>query len=235
MCRLYSEDQRIGEGKLNGKRMRKIKLKICGVRHPGNAGAVLDIDPDYLGFIFYKKSPRYVGNDYHWIGNFETGPKVGKVGVFVDEPAGNILRISGEVGLDGVQLHGDEKPETCRRLKEGGLQVIKVFSMGSDFSFSALDAYIQDVDFFLFDTKGKYLGGNGIPFDWSLLEHYPRQVPFFLSGGIGTDNIGHVKFLKHPMLYAVDVNSKLESRPGIKDARLLKQFEGEFEKLNHDQ
>jgi phosphoribosylanthranilate isomerase len=94
--------------------------------------------------------------------------------------------------------------------------------------------YINYSDFFLFDTKGKYLGGNGIPFDWSVLEKYPYRIPFFLSGGIGTDNIGHVKYLHHPMLYAVDVNSKLESEPGVKDIQLLKVFRDEFEKLNHD-
>ncbi len=159
---------------------------------------------------------------------------VRKVGVFVNEPVEKIGNIAGEIGLDYVQLHGDEGPDTCFNLKEKGLQVIKVFSVGENFSFKEMGSYSGVVDYFLFDTKGKYLGGNGIPFDWSLLEKYPYQIPFFLSGGIGIDNIAHVKFFSHPRLYAVDVNSRLESEPGIKDPELLERFMEGFEKICHD-
>ena len=214
--------------------MSKIKLKICGLRLRENADSVLDIHPDFIGFIFYCKSPRYVGNRYEWIRQLEIDSSLKKVGVFVDNPVEDILCVTRDAGLGFVQLHGNESVETCRLLREKGLRVIKVFSIGTNFSFSALRSYIDHVDYFLFDTRGKYLGGNGIPFDWSLLEDYPYQVPFFLSGGIGIDNIGHVKYLNHPLLYAVDVNSKLELEPGVKDPRLLKKFREEFEKLNHD-
>ena len=214
--------------------MKKIKLKICGLRSQENIREVLHYQPDFMGFIFFDRSPRFVGENHQWIGELETGPSVRKVGVFVNDTVNNMMKITRETGIDFVQLHGREKPDTCGILKRKGLQVIKVFSVGDHFSFEEMNKYIGRVDFFMFDTRGKYLGGNGIPFDWSLLEKYPYQVPFFLSGGIGIDNIGHVKFLNHPMLYAVDVNSRLESEPGIKDIGLLEKFKEEFEKMSHD-
>jgi phosphoribosylanthranilate isomerase len=234
MCCFYSEDKGKGEGIYLALTMRKIRLKICGLRSGENIRDILPFNPDYIGFIFYDRSPRYVGENYSWIGDLDTGPAVRKVGVFVNETVEKMLKIAGASGIEYFQLHGEERPDTCVTLKENGLRIIKVFSAGKDFSFKDMEAYSGVVDYFLFDTRGKYLGGNGIPFDWSLLEKYPYQVPFFLSGGIGIDNISHVKFLSHPMLYAVDVNSRLESEPGIKDPDLLKRFMEEFEIINHD-
>jgi phosphoribosylanthranilate isomerase len=112
--------------------------------------------------------------------------------------------------------------------------VIKAFPVDDKFSFEGIKDYEGVVDFFMFDASGKYLGGNGIPFDWSLLENYPLQVPFFLSGGIGPENIMNVRFLSHPQLFAVDANSRLESGPGVKDPLLLQAFMKEFEKINYD-
>jgi phosphoribosylanthranilate isomerase len=214
--------------------MKRIRLKICGLRTLENIRDVLRYEPDFTGFIFYAQSPRFVKGPYQWIGKLDTGPSVRKVGVFVNDTIENMLKITKEADIEVVQLHGQESRETCMALKQKGLHVIKVFSVGDHFSFEEMRDFPGAVDFFMFDTCGKYLGGNGIPFDWSLLENYPYQVPFFLSGGIGLDNIGHVKFLNHPMLYAVDVNSRLESGPGIKDIGLLGKFIKEFEKLNHD-
>lgn len=209
----------------------KIRLKICGLRSPENAGIVLPFHPDYIGFIFYKKSPRYVGDDHRWIRHLDLEGSVQKVGVFVNEPVEKIEEICRQTGINIVQLHGREKPENCAKLREKDFQVIKVFPVSDNFSFDVIEEYTASVDYFLFDASGKYLGGNGIPFDWSLLEKYPLQVPFFLSGGIGPENIGNVYFLDHPELFAVDVNSRLESGPGIKDAGLLKEFMKEFEKI----
>ena len=234
MRSFYSENKGKGEGIYPALTMRKIRLKICGLRLAENIRDILPFKPDFIGFIFYDRSPRHVGENYSWIGDLDTGPAVRKVGVFVNESVDKILKIASETGLEYLQLHGEERPDTCFNLKEKGFQVIKVFSVGKDFSFQEMEAYSGVVDYFLFDTRGKYLGGNGIPFDWSLLEKYPYQVPFFLSGGIGTDNISYVKFLNHPMFYAVDVNSRLESDPGIKDPDLLERFMEEFEKISHD-
>jgi phosphoribosylanthranilate isomerase len=214
--------------------MRKIKLKICGLKSPDNTREILRYKPDYVGFIFYRGSPRYVGDQVGWIGEIETEPVTQKVGVFVNEPVEKILEAVSEAGVGSVQLHGNESPEICTALKDQGLGVIKVFSVGEDFSFSDLERYVGRVDHFLFDTHGKFLGGNGIPFDWSLLENYPYEIPFFLSGGIGPDNLVHVKYLHHPMLFAVDVNSRLESGPGIKDAGLIERFMKEYEKIAYD-
>jgi phosphoribosylanthranilate isomerase len=214
--------------------MRKIKLKICGLRSPENVAAVLSFRPDYIGFIFYKKSPRFVGEDHQWIHKLDSGKAAQKVGVFVNDPVERILAICRDTGIGIVQLHGQEKPEICGELMKNGLQVIKAFLVGDNFSFEEIVAYTAAVDFFLFDASGKYLGGNGIPFDWSLLENYPLQVPFFLSGGIGPENIMNVRFLSHPQLFAVDANSRLESGPGDKDPLLVQAFMNEFEKINYD-
>ena len=214
--------------------MRKIKLKICGLRSPENAREVLRYKPDYVGFIFYRKSPRYVGNQTGWIREFGAGSPAQKIGVFVNEPVDNMLETVSRTGLGYLQLHGNESPETCAALREKGIRIIKAFSVGNDFSFGVMEKYVGWVDYFLFDTRGKYLGGNGIPFDWSMLEKYPFGIPFFLGGGIGPDNIVHVGYLHHPMLHAVDVNSRLESGPGIKDPGLLDRFMEEFEKIKHD-
>lgn len=184
-----------------------------------------------MGFIFYTGSPRYVGNQFKWIREIEIGSDTQKVGVFVNEPVKNILETASQTGIEYIQLHGKESPETCSTLKEYGLQVVKVFSVGEDFSFKDMEIYVRWADYFLFDTRGKFVGGNGIPFDWSILEKYPYNIPFFLSGGIGPDNIAHVKYLQHPMLYGVDVNSRLESGPGIKDPGLIDRFMKEFEKI----
>jgi phosphoribosylanthranilate isomerase len=214
--------------------MGKIKLKICGLRSPENIRETLRFKPDFIGFIFYPRSPRYVGDQIRWIKNLETGNNIQKVGVFVNAPVEIIMEMAAEAGIEYLQLHGGESPDYCRMLKEKGFHMIKVFSVKEGLPFREMKAYVRTVDYFLFDTGGKYLGGNGIAFDWSLLEKYPYEVPFFLSGGIGSDNIGHVRYLHHPMLYAVDVNSKLESKPGFKDTGLLEKFMGEFEKMNHD-
>lgn len=234
MCGFYPENTGNGEGDHKGIMMSRIKLKICGLRSRENVDEVLRIKPDFIGFIFYKSSPRFVGEGYEWIGKLVTDPRTRKVAIFVDDSIENILKITQVSGIDYVQLHGTEKPETCMILRKKGLRVIKVFSVDDHFSFEEMKEYPGTVDFFMFDTRGKYHGGNGIPFDWSLLEKYPYQVPFFLSGGIGIDNIRHVKYLNHPMLYAVDANSRLESMPGIKDSSLLEKFREEFEKMSHD-
>ena len=214
--------------------MKKIKLKICGLCYSDNVYEVLKINPDFIGFIFYEGSPRFVGNHYGWIRNLNIGPHADKVAVFVNESAERIIEISEKTNVQYIQLHGNEPPELCGELTNKGLKLIKVFSVGEDFSFKMMEYYIGIADYFLFDTKGKYLGGSGISFDWNLIEKYPFNIPFFLSGGIGIENISNIRHLNNPMLFAVDVNSKLESFPGIKDSVKLGKFKEEFEKLHYD-
>lgn len=206
--------------------MKNLKLKICGMKH--NTDVVAHLRPDYLGFIFYEKSPR----------NFEgiipeLGSDIKKVGVFVDASMEFIIEKVTTYELDIIQLHGDEAPEFCSKLKElcrvqrsRDLQLWKVFSIKDHFNFNELTPYEKVVDTFLFDTKGKDKGGNGYTFNWEVLKDYPSNKPFVLSGGIGLEELPKVKELLTTKLpiYAIDVNSKFEQAPGVKDIRLLTQL-----------
>ena len=188
-----------------------------------NTSEVVTLQPDYLGFIFYKKSPRNFDCE---IPEIDTSIK--KVGVFVDENVETIVSLIEKHQLDAIQLHGHESPEICRLLKSTGKEIIKVFSIKNEFDFSVLETYEDVVDYFLFDTKGKLPGGNGYTFDWSILEQYPSTKSYFLSGGIGLNEVEKIKAFKgnpaSKYCYALDVNSKFELQPGLKDIDTLKQF-----------
>ncbi|MDO6605049.1 phosphoribosylanthranilate isomerase [Arenibacter palladensis] len=209
-----------------------MKLKVCGMKL--NTLEVATLDPDYLGFIFWEPSKRY----------FEgTIPKLPasmkKVGVFVDAPLEEILKKVDTYDLQAVQLHGKESPEFCidlkkinidrsKALEESNLEIIKVFSIKDDFDFSILTPYENVCDYFLFDTKGKLPGGNGFTFSWEVLKSYPSTKPYFLSGGIGLEEIEKIReFQQRPeskYCHAIDINSKFESEPGLKDVKKLKEF-----------
>ena len=206
-----------------------------------NPFEVAQLQPDYLGFIFWEPSSRYFEGDMP-----QLPQSIKKVGVFVDAPLEVVLEKVSQYGLDAVQLHGTESVEYCEELRHpelvsgshtsemlkqvqhDQLEVIKVFSIKDDFDFSVLKDYESVCDYFLFDTKGKLPGGNGYTFDWSVLEHYPSTKPFFLSGGIGLDSVEKLKeFLNSPasrFCFALDVNSKFEIEPGLKNITSLKTF-----------
>ncbi len=198
-----------------------MRLKVCGMKY--NPEQVAALQPEYLGFIFYDKSPRDFSAELP-----QLPKKIKKVGVFVDAKEEEVLKKIENYQLDAVQLHGHESPDYCRVLKESGTQVIKVFSIKDSFDFSKLTPYEEVVDFYLFDTKGKLPGGNGYAFDWNALNDYPSTKPFFLSGGIGIDEIDRLhKFLKSKtaeFCHAIDVNSRFEMEPGLKDVEQLKKF-----------
>ncbi|MEM7373524.1 MAG: phosphoribosylanthranilate isomerase [Bacteroidota bacterium] len=200
-----------------------MKLKVCGMKHPENIEQLLRLEPDFMGLIFYPKSPRNVDGKIN-PARVRSLNTLRKVGVFVNESLEKIMEKIQEYGLDLIQLHGQEKPELCRNLQERGVGVIKVFSIGSGFDFDRLRAYEAVVDYFLFDTKGKHPGGNGVVFNWDILQEYPSNVPFFLSGGIGPESLDRLNNLKLPNLYAVDVNSRFELEPGLKDISALQHF-----------
>ncbi len=216
--------------------MSELKLKICGMKHPENITEVAVLQPDYLGFIFYEKTPRFFDAE---IPDF---PKeIKKTGVFVDADVDFILKKVKKHQLQAVQLHGSESPEFCAELKilfagMETLELIKVFSVKEDFDFSRLNDYEGIVDFFLFDTKGKNKGGNGVTFDWGILKDYSSSTPFFLSGGIGpeeAEEIGKLKEYfrqqgKEELLHAIDINSKFETEPGLKDVARLKKFKNKL-------
>jgi len=194
-----------------------MKLKICGMKYTDNIIEVGSLLPDYMGFIFWKKSVRYFD------GIIPMLPKsIKKTGVFVNASAEEILEQVLNHDLQAVQLHGHESVEFCEKLKNilpKLTEVIKVFSILDTFDFAELIPFENACDYFLFDTKGKLPGGNGTTFDWKVLEKYPSTKPFFLSGGIGLEEIDAVnEILKTNLpIYAIDVNSKFEIEPGLKN------------------
>jgi phosphoribosylanthranilate isomerase len=195
-----------------------MKIKICGMKYPENILEVSQLLPDFLGFIFWKKSSRYFDGEIPKINK-----SIKKVGVFVDATLEEITFRIKKYDLDIIQLHGNENPEFCKKLKKLTIEIIKVFSVNDDFNFSELEPFENVCDYFLFDTKGKLPGGNGITFNWQILEKYKSQKPFFLSGGIGIEEIENIKELNLP-IYAIDVNSKFEIEAGLKNIELLKSF-----------
>jgi phosphoribosylanthranilate isomerase len=208
----------------------QVKLKICGMRDVDNIMKVTSLQPDYMGFIFYAKSPRFVGNDFSLPEEFPSSVK--RVGVFVNESNEVIFRKIDALQLDYLQLHGAESVQQCNELKKHNTKVIKVFSVDDQFDFEAVKPYAGVVDFFLFDTKGKYYGGNAQTFNWSILDRYDQQVPFFLSGGLGSDNISGIKALQGMNLHALDVNSGVEISPALKDVNKIKELKDSIHSYN---
>jgi phosphoribosylanthranilate isomerase len=201
-----------------------MKVKICGMKYPDNILEVSSFLPDYMGFIFWEKSSRYFD------GIIPTLPSsIKKVGVFVNETLPIIIQKVLKHDLQAVQLHGKESVDFCQELRSQlpkGIEIIKVFSIQDEFDFSALKPFEEFCDYFLFDTKGKLPGGNGTTFDWTVLKKYPSTKPFFLSGGIGLEELEAVQEITKTNLpvYAIDVNSKFEIEPGLKkinDVRIL--------------
>jgi len=210
-----------------------MKIKVCGLKYPGNIESVAALNPDYMGFIFYKNSPRFTGDL-----NSETlttiPAPIHKTAVFVDETAENIRVLIDNYNFDAIQLHGSETAGFCDSFRDR-VKVIKAFGVTADFDFEQLKDYANKVDFFLFDAKTAIYGGSGNTFDWSVLNKYNFDVPFFLSGGIGPANIEEVKNINHPQLYGVDLNSKFEDLPGIKNiAQLKKAFKTVKKAYNHE-
>ncbi|THF53279.1 phosphoribosylanthranilate isomerase [Flavobacterium supellecticarium] len=188
------------------------------MKYAENIAAIAALQPDYMGFIFYNKSARFYNDTLPEI------PKtIKKTGVFVNADSTSILETIERYQLQAVQLHGLETPELCTVIrKESDVEIIKTFSIDTPFDFRKLDNYETVCDYYLFDTKGKLPGGNGFPFDWTLLENYPSSKPYFLSGGIA---INHINTIPTTGLtpYAIDINSKFETAPGLKNITLCKQ------------
>jgi phosphoribosylanthranilate isomerase len=197
--------------------MTALKIKICGMRELSNIEDVAKLRPDYMGFIFYPKSPRFVGHDFR----LPSLPGIKKVGVFVNESPAGILETVEQFHLDYVQLHGNESVDECTTLKNENVRVIKAFAVDYKFDFRTTIAYEPCCEFFLFDTKGEYFGGNAVAFDWTILNQYNQARPYFLSGGLNENNIMNIEELKSTSLYALDLNSGVEAKPALKDIRKI--------------
>jgi phosphoribosylanthranilate isomerase len=211
-----------------------IRVKVCGMTDPLNVGEIVLAKPDFIGFIFFSGSPRYVGQepDMKLFSSLSSG--IISAGVFLNENNKKILDISERYRLDVIQLHGNESPETCLQLKSEGLIVIKAFNIDAGFSFDIITRYKKACDFFLFDTKGNKAGGSGKKFDWGKLEEYLPDKPFFLSGGVGPEDAGVIKSMINRGLFAVDINSRFEISPGIKDSVLVKEFIDEIKNKKYE-
>ncbi|MEP0368259.1 MAG: phosphoribosylanthranilate isomerase [Cyclobacteriaceae bacterium] len=201
-----------------------MKLKVCGMREKENIEELLQLEPDFIGFIFYAKSPRFVEN--FEIPDVPTETK--KVGVFVNEDESVILDCVEKYGLDYVQLHGNEPVELAESIKQKGVGVIKVFGVMDALPSAEIRPYEDAVDYFLFDTKTPAHGGSGQKFDWSILKSYDSTKPFFLSGGIDVSDIEEIKKMNIEKLEVIDVNSRFEIAPGLKNIERVKALKSKL-------
>jgi phosphoribosylanthranilate isomerase len=210
-----------------------MKIKVCGLKNPENIKAVTALSPNYVGFIFYAKSPRFAKDlPVEALAGIPNG--INKVAVFVDETEQNIRNIIHKYDFDFIQLHGNETPAFCKSLRDEAI-VIKAFGVDKDFDFEQLNRYKNKVDMFLFDAKTVQHGGSGQTFDWDLLDKYELDIPFFISGGLSPDNIEEVAGITHPQFYGLDLNSKFETEPGIKDIEKLKTAFKSIKPANEDE
>ena len=199
-----------------------MKIKVCGMHEAENIREVEALGIDMMGFIFWPKSSRYVSQRPDYL------PKhVKRVGVFVDEDPEHVKRLADDYGLDYIQLHGHETPEVISFLRTPALphlRIIKAFNISTAEDLLQTQPYEGLVDGFLFDAKGKSVGGNGEKFNWDVLDAYDGETPFLLSGGIGPDDVERVHAFHHPMCIGIDLNSRFELSPGLKDIAKLKAF-----------
>ncbi|AEE52819.1 phosphoribosylanthranilate isomerase [Haliscomenobacter hydrossis] len=213
-----------------------MRVKVCGMRDMENIVALSQVPIDFIGFIFYPLSPRFAAANKKlekWLAKEspQALKSIARVGVFVNSELEDVLNKVHDYELDYIQLHGSERAEYCMELFSlwsfssiRRAAIIKAFSVDANFDFETVKAYEPYCKYFLFDTKGASFGGNGEQFDWSLLEKYQGEVPFFLSGGIAEESAEAIKRLKHPMLAGVDINSKFETAPGLKDIASIQRF-----------
>ena len=198
-----------------------MKIKVCGLKYKDNLNEVASLNPDYIGFIHYSRSGRYMAEtltkeDLKNISSVKTA-------VFVNPTLTEITKSIQLFGYNALQFHGNESPDLCESFRSDSMKVIKAFSVNDEFNFNFIKDYHGKCDYFLFDTKGKEEGGNGFSFNWNILKQYDQKTPFFLSGGIGTDNIHQVMELTELNIYGIDINSKVESEVGVKDISKVKE------------
>jgi len=192
-----------------------MKIKVCGMKVLENIQQLSRLDIDYIGLIFYSKSPRACDpNTINWAAIKEINKEF--VGVFVNASIEDLLSTIEGSPINTLQLHGNESPEYCQELKSKGYTIIKAFGVGNDFRWQSCKEYLESVDYFLFDTQSKNHGGTGKKFDWEVMKSYPYNKRFLLSGGISLDDLSTLRELKLNRMLGVDVNSRFEIEPGIK-------------------
>ncbi len=194
-------------------------IKICGMRNPDNIREVEKLGPDMMGFIFYPHSMRFVSVIPAYL------PRTAmRVGVFVNEDSQTILSTASRFSLRYLQLHGNESPALCRELLSGNYGIIKAFPVKDRQDVERTKRYEGLCDYYLFDTSSSSIGGSGKQFDWKLLEDYEGSTPFILSGGIGVEDAERIRELSFPLMAGIDLNSRFEISPAMKDTGKLKTF-----------
>lgn len=196
-------------------------IKVCGMRDEENIRQLEQLDIDWIGFIFYPDSPRFAGKRVEYL-----PAKIKKIGVFVDQNPQVIRELAADNQLYAIQLHGSEPPWYCINLRLEGYKLIKSFGIDKDGHLpnAQLNAYEGKCDYYLFDTKTELHGGSGEKFNWSSLENYKGETPFILSGGISPEDADAIKSIQHPKFAGIDINSRFEHQPGIKNIEAIKNF-----------
>lgn len=200
-----------------------MKIKVCGMRDTENISELVKLKPDYIGFIFYGKSKRFVTN----FPKVEIPSEIKKVGVFVNEDINKVIEIVEQHNLEAIQLHGNETPEFIQELKallHRKTEVFKAFSVDDDFDFTKTEPYQKVCEYLLFDTKGKDYGGNGVKFNWQVLDNYKGETPFLLSGGISKVDAFEIKKISLDTFAGIDINSGFEFEPAVKNIEDIKEF-----------
>lgn len=218
-------------------------IKVCGMRDPENIREVAALGVDWIGLIFFARSPRRITNNGQL--TIDNGSKrysdcqlsiincpLKKVGVFVNTSFEELVETAALFRLDYLQLHGNETPDDCHTLQKRGYSLIKAFQIATACDLEQTTDYEGRVDYFLFDTKSNSYGGSGKQFDWSILEAYQGETPFLLSGGIRPESAEAIRSFRHPLLAGIDLNSGFEIEPGRKDIEKLKEFLKEIQNHN---
>ncbi len=200
------------------------KVKICGLFQDENIKEIATLRPDFLGFIFYPKSKRFVADKLSKEILNSLPKEINKTAVFVNETIKTIQNIVQNYAFDYVQLHGNETVQCCQKLNESNIKIIKAFSVDDAFHFSILEEYQKYCDYFLFDTKTPNYGGSGKAFNWQILQNYHLNTPFFLSGGIGLQNIDDALQFQHLQFIGLDCNSALENQDYTKNQEKVAQI-----------
>ena len=201
-----------------------MNIKVCGMRDSSNIATLCTVPINYIGFIFYAKSGRFVGEDFDTLISRSIPSHIKKVGVFVNASETYINSKIERYNLDCIQLHGDESPDFCKTFANKTIEIIKTFGIDESFDFDKLLDYETLCDYFLFDTKTPLHGGAGRKFDWTILQKYKGSKPFFLSGGITIDDVDTIKSIKGLPVLCIDINSKFEISEAFKDIEKVKLF-----------
>lgn len=216
-------------------------IKVCGMRDPRNIREVAALPIHWIGFIFYPKSRRFIGQSPMKQLTVDSGQltvkdrlsqlstahcqlSTKKVGVFVNASVESMMEVATTYQLDYLQLHGNESPEVCHTLRKRGYSLIKAFPISTKEDLEQTKEYEDRVDYFLFDTRCEGYGGSGKRFDWSILADYKGDTPFLLSGGICPEDAEAIRNIRHPRFAGIDLNSGFEIEPGLKDIEKLRTF-----------